>query len=268
MPKQLKKTVLVTGASSGIGAEFVKQLAKKGADLILVSRSEKKLAEMKSSLEKEFGIKVNFISADLSKPGEPHRVYQECKKQGLAVDILINNAGVGLFGASTELNEKDVEAMLELNIVALTTLCSLFGRDMKLNQNGMILNVGSVVGGVATPFFASYAASKSYVLSYSLALRKELKSSKVSVTCLAPGFVRTQFDQNAGVSIEKYKNFSESNAMNPDRVASIGLKALLKKKAFTIAGTRNKITAFFTSLLPKTWSTAIVHTSINGMFQK
>ena len=191
---------LVTGASGGIGREFAFQLARCGWKLLLVGRSTERLEETRRGLGGAAADGSVAIVADLSEPGAGVALHEYCIKRSYEVELLVNNAGAGLFGESSELLAKKVEAMLGLNILALTSLCALFGKDMKAKAGGRILNVGSLAGNFALPYFASYAASKSYVLSYSLALRAELRASGVSVCCLLPGYVRTAFDGSAGIS--------------------------------------------------------------------
>jgi short-subunit dehydrogenase len=123
---------------------------------------------------------------------------------------------------------------------------------MKRRGSGRILNVGSFVGLNATPYFAAYAATKSYVLSFSLALREEFRASGVGVTCLLPGYVRTGFDDSAGIRSERYKRFSRSNSLGPEVVARHGLAALARGAAYSIAGGRNRFAAALFGLLPRT----------------
>lgn len=204
----IMKYALVTGASGGIGREFAVKLAAEGWAIILVGRNEGRLEAARASLSGANAAASVVLPCDLSTPGAAGRLYRACAERGLSVDLLVNNAGSGVFGDSLSLSPEAVEAMVNLNICALTNLCALFGRDMKARGSGRILNVGSFAGLNATPYFASYAASKSYVLDYTLALRAELSGSGVVVTCLLPGYVRTDFDDNAGIESEAYKKFA------------------------------------------------------------
>ncbi len=240
---------LVTGASGGIGREFAIQLAADGWPVVLVGRNEARLAAVMESLGGQAGHIV--VPCDLSKPGAAEVLHSACVRQGIAVDLLVNNAGSGLFGDALGQPPADIEAMVNLNVSTLTNLCALFGADMKKRGTGHILNVASFAALNATPYFASYAATKSYVLNFSLALRAELRSSGVGVTCLLPGYVRTDFDDNAGIRSEGYKRFSKANSLGPEIVARHGLLALKRDAAFTIAGGRNRFAAFFLGLLPR-----------------
>jgi len=227
-----------------------KALVKKGLDPIV----EKKAAIA--------------LQADLSEPGAGERLHRACREGGLEVDLLVNNAGSGLLGQSADLPPAALEAMAALNVTALTVLSSLFGRDMRDRGSGRILNVGSFAGLNATPYFAAYAATKSYVLSFSLALRAELKPRGVGVTCLLPGYVRTNFDAAAGIRSAKYLAFSERNAMDAADVARIGLRALARGRAWTVAGARNRLAATVLGLLPRAAAPALMKASLDGLLAK
>jgi len=258
MSERINKTALVTGASFGIGYEFAQQLAKQGYDLIVVSRTKAKLTELKKDLEKKHSIKVTVMATDLSKTDSAEILYQKCKKSKIAVDLLINNAGVGMMGNSIDLDNQNIEDMINLNIVTLTKLSNLFGKDMADRQNGDILNIGSLVGTFAIPYFSMYAATKSYVLNYSVGLRHELKSKGVNVSCLLPGYVRTSFDDNAQITSTSYKKISSLMGMAPDKVAKKGLKTVKRKKASLIAGGSNKMMPLITTIIPKNALSALI----------
>ncbi len=259
------KYALVTGASGGIGKEFALQLAADGWAIVLTGRNVAKLEAVKSALKGSGAAASVVVPCDLSATGAAERLHAVCAEKGLAVDLLVNNAGSGVFGACLDLEPAGIEAMVNLNISALTNLCALFGKDMKARGTGRILNVGSFAGLNATPYFAAYAATKSYVLNYSLALRAELKPAGITVTCLLPGYVRTDFDDNAGIENPRYKNFSNSNSMDADAVATVGLRALNHGKPFVIAGARNSFAAFFFGLLPKTAAPAIMKKFLDSL---
>lgn len=168
-------TALVTGASGGIGAEFARALSREGWRLVLAGRNAERLESVRAGLQGPRAKEAIALQADLSEPGAGERLHRACREGGLEVDLLVNNAGSGLLGQSADLPPAALEAMAALNVTALTVLSSLFGRDMRDRGSGRILNVGSFAGLNATPYFAAYAATKSYVLSFSLALRAELK---------------------------------------------------------------------------------------------
>lgn len=256
---------LVTGASGGIGAAFARLLSAGSWGLILVGRDRRRLESTLSSLDGPVAKKSTTIVADLSVQGSARRLHTECRERGLPVELLINNAGSGLFGLCQDLPIEKTEAMLELNIVTLTSLCSLFARDMQLSGGGRILNVGSLAGNFALPYFAAYAASKSYVLSFSLALRAELKKAGVGVSCLLPGYVRTGFDEAAGITSPAYKSFSESAGMSAEAVARVGLAALEADRPYKIAGLGNRLAALFGRLLPRSAMPVLVKPFLDNM---
>ena len=264
MEKTTKQLALVTGASAGVGKEIADILAAKGFDLILAARSEDKLNTIKSELSEKYGVQIKVCPVDLGTENGPLHLYNFCKRSKLTVDLLINNAGCGLFGEAIELGEKAIP-MLKLNIESLTLLCSYFGKDMAERKSGSILNIGSIAGNQPTSYFASYAASKSYVLNYSIALRHELGRYKVNVTCVQPGYIRTNFDNACGIKSEKYKKFSHNNGMTPRAVAECAVKSVLAKRSYVRAGFVNKLAAFVTGLIPKNFLAWCMANTVRSM---
>lgn len=258
------KWALVTGASGGVGKEIALILAGKKWNLVLVARSEERLNQLKSELVEKNKIEVKCLSCDLSKDNAATEVFNFCESEKIKIDLLINNAGCGLYGFSTELGEK-VCGMLKLNILTLTELCAVFGKDMAERKSGSILNIGSIAGNQPTPRFASYAASKSYVLNYSLALRHELSEYGVNVTCVQPGYIRTAFDDNCGIVSEKYKRFSYRNGMTAKAVAKCAVKSVLAKRSYVRAGFANKIAAFASGLVPKNFLAWCISKSMKSL---
>jgi hypothetical protein len=253
---------LVTGGGSGIGFEFAHLLALRGWNLLLVGRSLQKLQTAAASLDKEYpSIEVQTLSSDLSVPGEPQRVVEECRRRQLSVRMLINNAGRGLYGTLLQQDPAQLQQMLRLNIEALMLLTRSFA-----GTADYILNVGSVAGRLPMPRYAAYGASKSFVREFTLALRQELlgaakaskrpKAPKLSV--LEPGYVNTGFDKNAGIENRRYMKFSVSNSMTARRVAEIGLRGLLAGRPVIVPGLRNRAMVTLTRLLPKTLTARVV----------
>ncbi|MDO8661375.1 MAG: SDR family oxidoreductase [Candidatus Woesearchaeota archaeon] len=230
----MTKTVLITGASSGIGKEFAHLYAKEKANLVLVSRSRSTLLALKQELEKQYECQVRILVQDIAQEGSAAIIHTKIP----VIDVLINNAGIGDFGALVEKPVKTISAMLQLNMVSLTQLCMLYGKDFKTRKSGMILNVSSVVAFAPIPYFATYSASKAYVLSLSQALAAELSEFNVQVTCLCPGQTKTNFFNVAGQSKESGKGMSART------VALIGKRALEQRKTVIIAGAHNKAFAF------------------------
>ena len=259
------RRALVTGGASGIGREFAGGLARAGLELILTGRNEEKLETARRELGEEFGVNVETKRADLSDPQSPHELYRDFGEAKGGVFLLINNAGSGLFGPSTEQSPAEAAQMLSLNITGLTLLCLLFGKKMAQEGEGFILNVGSLAGRSPMPYFAAYGASKSYVRNFSVALRAELKPQGVQVCCLEPGYVRTSFDKNAHADNEAYRKFSDRNAMSAAQVAAAGLKALFRGRALVVPGFANRLLGGLSGILPATWTARIVHRSVNSL---
>ena len=242
-------TALITGASSGIGYEISRILASNGHDLVLVARRENNLRQLANYLEREYGVKVHYIADDLSDPAAAKRIYDEVKAENIPVDILVNNAGAGTLGAFTALDyDRDIQA-LQTNVVALTQLTKLFSRDMVKRGLGKILNIGSVASFVPGPFMSVYNASKAYVLSFSLALRSELKGTGVSVTAFCPGPTSSEFHQVAGTM--DLPVLRRINMMGSAQVARLAVKAMHKRKAVEVPGLLNKLAAFGPRFLPR-----------------
>jgi short-subunit dehydrogenase len=227
-------TVLITGASSGIGRELAKVFALHSYNLILVSRSTEKLRKLANQLMDEHKIRVDIIGQDLSKIGAAKKLFESVMDRNLEVDILVNNAGIGYVGLFNEMEvEKDIE-MLQLNIITLTELTKLFSREMIKRKKGKILNLASTGSFVSGPFIATYYATKAYVLSFSKAIYKELKPYNIIVTTLCPGATKTNFAKAAGRE-------NSSLAMEPNKVAKTAYIGLKNNKRVIIPGLANKI---------------------------
>ncbi|MFT2007575.1 SDR family NAD(P)-dependent oxidoreductase [Pontibacter sp. 13R65] len=244
------KTALITGASNGFGLEFAKLFAKDGYNLVLVARSEDRLKELGYSLQDEHGLeKVCIITSDLSRPGSPQEIYDELKKVGVRVDVLVNNAGAGLHGFFHETDMDKEEEIINLNITSVMKLTKLFLRDMKARNDGKILNVASIVSLMPAPLMAIYAASKAFVLSFSEALSNELKDTNITVTALCPGASNTYFFKRAHAENSRAANGPLSE---PEDVAKDGYMALMKGEVKIVSGLMNKVQAATSNLLPDT----------------
>lgn len=237
------KTVLITGATSGIGLEFSKLFYEKGFKLLLVSRNINKLENIKEQIDSNKN-NIDIIQSDLSKINSAQDIYNQCKNRGAVIDILVNNAGAGIYGEHVELQVDKVEEMITLNIISLTTLCSLFGKDMKERRTGYILNLASTAAYQAVPYISSYAATKSYVLNFSESLSKEMEDYNVVVSCLSPGHTDTNFFHEAGVEDETNGFFTKKGRANAQKVAEHGINVLFNKKISSIPGTKNKLLAW------------------------
>jgi len=245
----MKKTALITGASSGIGFELAKIHASKGDNLILVARSLAKLDELKMELEKKHGISVVNIEKDLSRIGSVAELYAEIKRQNIEVDYLINNAGFGDFGLFHELNWQKQEQMINLNITALTQLTRLFLQEMVERKNGRIMNVASTAAFQPGPLMAVYYATKAYVLSFSEAVDNEVRDFGVTVTALCPGPTESGFQ--AVASIEDSKLVKGKKLPSSKEVAEYGYKAMMKGKTVAIHGFINALLANSVRFTPR-----------------
>jgi hypothetical protein len=228
----MKKTALITGASSGIGKEFAQIHAEKGGDLIVIARSENKLNALKKQLEETYKINVLVIVKDLGKPNAAKEIYQQIKNAGLKVDYLINNAG---FGGLGKFNERELEqdlSMIDLNISALTSLTHYFLQDFVKANEGKILNVSSTASLMPGPLQAVYFATKAYVTFFSNAIAEELHDTNITVTNLMPGATETQFGKVSGM--DKTPMFQ--NTASARSVAEDGYNGMLSGKLDVISG--------------------------------
>lgn len=231
--------VLITGASSGIGKSFAKVLSEQGHELILVARRKKKL----EALAKELNTKVEIIDMDISSTYNCMDLYNKVKKE--KIDVLINNAGFGLFGKFDETKiDKELD-MIDLNIKTVHTLTKLFLKDFKKRDSGYILNVASLAGFMPGPLMSTYYATKAYVLNLTTAINEELKKdcSNVYVGALCPGPVDTEFNDVAKVTMSL-------KSLSSDYVANYAVKKMFKEKRVIIPGFINKIVAYFSKFLP------------------
>lgn len=230
---------LITGASSGIGKNMAYVLANKGIDLILVARNKDELLKIKANVK----VNVEVIELDLLKEKNVFKLYEMCKDRN--IDILINNAGFGLFGLFTETDLARELEMIDLNIKAYHILTKLFLKDFVEKDNGYILNVASSAGFMAGPRLSTYYATKNYVLKLTMAINEELRQSgsNVVVSALCPGPVNTNFNKVA------HGEFSIKEA-SPKYVAEYAINKLFKKKMIIIPTFRIKLGIFLLRILP------------------
>lgn len=235
------KTALVTGASSGIGEAFAHELAKQGANLIITARSVQKLENLAVIIKKNYGVKVWVFSENLAIGGSAEQLYNAIKKQNLAIDVLVNNAGFGKWTNFLDETILSYEEMIELNVTSLTTLSLLVLPEMLLKNEGGIINVASTGAFQPCPYITTYCATKAYVLSFSEGLYGEFYKKGITVTALCPGNTATGFQ-----SIAK-ANTKGMRADTPETVAKEGIKAMLKGKSYIVVGIDN----YIASLLPR-----------------
>lgn len=245
----MKHTVLITGASGGIGYELAKIFAKNGHDLVLIARNPDTLFAISEVLRNEHDIRVAAFARDLCDLQQIKEIYDAVKAEGIFVDFLINNAGVGDYGFFADSAWKKNEQMMQLNMSALTYMTYLFLQDMKQHGRGRIMNVASTAAFQPGPFMAIYYASKSYVLFFSEALHMELKKNDITVTTLCPGPTATHFQEAAQLSnsrLVKGKRLPDAAS-----VAEYGFMAMMQGKRLAIPGFMNKVMAVAIRFLPR-----------------
>ncbi|HYY80260.1 MAG TPA: SDR family oxidoreductase [Actinomycetes bacterium] len=244
---------LVTGASSGLGADFARELAGRGADLTLVARREPLLRRLAGELAAAHGTGVEVVVCDLTDPGAPERLHRGTEGAGLPVDVLVNNAGYGLYGHFAELDWERQRNMLELDVLVPVHLTKLFLPGMLGRGFGFVLNLASIGAYQPSPRYAVYSAAKSFVLSFTEALSYELRGTGVSATALSPGIVATEFLRVSGQQATRYQRLA---MMRSPTVARIGVDAMLKGRPSLVAGRLNAASAWSNRLLPRRLSVA------------
>lgn len=237
---------LITGASSGIGFELARLFARDGYDLVLVSEKSDELARAAAELRKEGSGAMETIVADLSRLDGAPRVFEEVNRRGRPLDVLVNNAGVGVYGDFAETSLDAEIAMINLNVIAYVQLTKLFGRQMAQRGSGRILNTASVASVMPTPLLTVYGATKAFVLAFTESVREEFRESGVSVTALMPGPTDTQFFERAGAENSKIVD----EAGDPAIVAKAGYEALMAGKDKVITPFKAKVMARMSELTP------------------
>lgn len=253
-------TVLITGASSGLGAEFASQLAARGADLVLVARREDRLADLAARLEKNHGVTVAVIAADLAAPGAAVSLVEKLDERGLQVDSLINNAGFGMGGQFADEDPGRLSGMIALNVGLLTDLTRLLlprlvDRSRRNGGPGVLLNVASTAAYQPTPGMAAYGATKAYVLSLTEALAYETRTSPLRVVALSPGPTKTEFFDVLGGGTDA----AVGSFQTADQVVSLALQELDRKKPrpSIVSGRRNAVVATIARLAPRRLTLAL-----------
>lgn len=243
-------TALITGASAGIGATFAQELAARQTDLVLVARSADKLQQLATQLRSQYQIQVHVLVRDLTEPNAATVIYDAVMDKGLTIDLLINNAGFGDYGDFAETDGDRQIKMVQLNILALVDLTHKFLPGMRQRRSGGIINLASTAAFQPIPYFAVYAASKAFVLSFSEALWAENRQYDVRFLAVCPGPTETKFFQEANFPT----TFSETIAKNytsPQQVVREALQALEKNRSSIVPGLANKLSANASRFLPR-----------------
>jgi len=245
--ENLNQYALITGATSGIGYELAKLFAADGYNLVIVSRNQQQLDEKAAEL-RQSGITVVPIAKNLFDPEEAFALYADLQSQHISIDVLVNNAGQGVYG---EFEETDIDRELDiinLNISSLVSLTKLFLKDMTARNSGKILNLASVASKSPGPWQAVYHGTKAFVLSFSEAIREELRDTGITVTALMPGATDTDFFHKA--NMEDSKAVQDKDALSdPADVAKDGYEALMAGKDKVISGLKNKVQTAMTNLV-------------------
>jgi uncharacterized protein len=249
------ETVLITGASSGIGLELAKCFATDGCRLILVARNKEALEKLAEELRGKNKIEAIVLPADLSLPETPKRIFEELYAQKISVDVLVNNAGFGLHDAFVKLPLQRQLEVIQVNVTALTELTGLFLPGMIERRCGGILNVGSVAGFQPGPGMTVYYATKAYVLSFTEALAEELSDAGLTVTTLCPGPTTTNFGNIArGQRTRKI----QTKKMSAETVAIYGHRAFRKGKLLAVPGLNNRLLIFMNRITPRWFPRKII----------
>jgi len=236
------KTILITGASSGIGECFANTLDKLGARLVLTARTEKKLEEMCRVMNN-----ATYISGDLSDKNFSNELYDKLKNKKINIDILINNAGFGFSGLFLDSPINNYEEMMNVNMYSLVSLTHLFLNDMVENKSGGIINISSLASFQPIPYFSMYAASKAFVTSFTLGIYEEYRGLGIKVLGVCPGYTKTNFNKRAQMSSQPVAGY----LMSSQEVVNESLEAYRKGKFLIINGKINRFAKAVTSLLPK-----------------
>jgi short-subunit dehydrogenase len=242
------RRALVTGGSSGIGADIARELADRGADVLLVARREERLREVSEELTDEYGVESDWISMDLANRDAPDELYEETDERGHRIDVLVNNAGFGVYGGFMDSNWDRQEAMLELNLMTPIRLTKLFARDMVDRGWGRILQVSSFGAFQPTPNYGLYSATKSALLDWGEAVDFELDGTGVTCTVTCPGVTRTEFfaDIDQDQTWFQKLTMTESSA-----VAERSVDAMMRGKMSHVPGFLDALSVFMVRFLPR-----------------
>jgi hypothetical protein len=241
------KAALVTGASAGIGAEFARQLAKGGADVVLVARRADRLTDLAAELQAA-GVTVEVVAADLTAAADLARVAERLADPEKPIDLLVNCAGVGAAGPFVDGDPATAHQMIDLNVTALVELTHAALSTMQARQRGWVLNVSSLGGHAPGPSFAVYSATKAFVTSFSESLFEEVRGTGVHVTVVCPGATKTEFGQIAGTQADDLPGFLQQSAQE---VVAEALEAAAKGRAVRVTGLINRVTAGLSTVLPR-----------------
>jgi len=256
-----KLWILIAGASSGFGEEFARQYAEQGHSLVLVARRLDRLQKIADALRQQFGIEVAVEQVDLSDVAAIVQLHQRLRERGIAIDILINNAGHGLQGPFIDSKLDAALAMVQLDVASLTALTHMFAQDMRRRRRGKILLVASILAYQGVQNFAVYSAAKAYVLRLGEALHRELKRDGITITTLCPGMSDTGF---AVAAQQKITPALKLLMMRPASVVRAGIRALQPGRISVVPGWANKVSVIFMWATPRWLHQAIFSRVMNA----
>lgn len=260
---QTKPIALITGATSGFGLEFCNIFAREGYDLVLTARHEEDLKNSAADLRSRYpDLTTHQVALDLATDTGPRKLYEFTKHHSLAVEVLVNNAGIGVHGAFAENASEREDELVHLNVNALTMLCHLYLPDMIARKRGKILNIASLAGFQAGPLYATYFASKAYVVTFSEALTLENKTNGVTVTALCPPPSRTNFFKRAGMV--ETSRILRASMHNPRKIAEVGYRGLMRGKAVVLPSARSRFIALGYHVFPRAVVARIAKRSIES----
>src|SRR5215212_5624996 len=243
-------TCLITGASSGIGAEIARRLAARGLDVALVARREKRLRELAEEISGAHGVEAEVFTADVSKERSRNRLVDDVEQRGLTIEVLVNNAGFGSGGRFTKLDAAKEASMVRTNCEAVVALTGQYLPQMAERGRGAVLNVASLIAFQPVPFQATYGATKAFVLSFTDALHEEMRGTGVTVCAVCPGPVRTEFGELGGFGGADDR-IPDALWLDATKVARDAIRAVEPGDRVTVPGTGNQIAALWGQHLPR-----------------
>jgi uncharacterized protein len=254
-PPTTRPTALVTGASSGFGAEFTRLFGADGWNVVMVARSGAAMEAVAQEVEERDGVEVTVVPKDLAKPGASEELVSLTEQRGQRIDALVNNAGFATYGPFVETDAAAMSDMIQVNVTVLTELTRAFLPGMVERGRGRLLLLGSVGSFASAPRTGAYAATKAYVLSLGLALEQELKGTGVGVTTLCPGPTETGFQSRADMHDSRL--IRGRTLPSAREVAEAGYAAMKKGRPYLVTGGPSRAFAFGTRLLPRTTAASI-----------
>jgi uncharacterized protein len=240
------KWALITGASAGIGWELAKQLAAGGTNLVLTARRRERLEQLAGELSTRHSVKVEVLTADLARQAAPAEIFAHTQGKGIAVELLANNAGFGVYGHFYRADIGRQLEMVQVNVASVVHLTHLYLRPMVERRHGDILIVASTAAFQGVPYIAAYAATKGFDLLFAEGLAQEVRQFGINVCALCPGSTETEFQQVAGEPDRSFRN-----AETADKVARVGLEGLAKGKTYVISGLQNYLSVHSQRLVPR-----------------